>query len=482
MTGPAVPLNREASFLLSANEQLGSMTRPQYDNLLDTVRASPTLSQQLNEAAGSGHLAGLFFEPVATPGAGGGYSPGDRIISIPGENLGNVLGGDFKPAELAFILAHETQHPVNVPQMESAKAGFLSDLEAISRDADMAGAPVKDYTAPTAELMSAYRWDEARAQIAGWNASVEVVQEQNPNATLSDIVQANPGYAPLFVDASSTQPGSYSMKPGIGLSPDMTISPTDANLESVAQSYFDLPATTAQIGDNANMDYTQLYGRDVLGLIETHEQHYGSMLPGQGPIPIQLDMAQLGFDESIMEGNQLNLGAAGDQLPYLDSSRLPPAPRVLDDTFIDAVPISPLIEQPVSFGANDSSTAITHPAIGRAQEALDRSPNISADAFGENRGRVAAGVALHAANEQIVPDHIVLTTQSSLVAVRGPLGDPAASLSTPLAIADAEKTDPVAAQRALDVLQPTQPQVDLAARSITTTQDNPIQEAVRQGR
>ncbi len=480
MTGSAIPLSPEAQSLLSAHQQLGTLTRPQYDNLLDTIRASPTLSQQLNEAAGSGHLQGLYFEPVATLGAGGGYSQGDRAISIPSDRLGDPSGADFMPAQLAFVLGHEVQHAVDVPEMDSAKAAFLSDLEGISRNADLAGATVKDYTAPTAELMTAYRWDEARAQIAGWNASVDVVQSQHPDATLADIVQANPGYAQLFVDDASVHPGSYSMKPGISLGPDMAIRPTQANLESVAQSYFDLPATTARIGDNADMNYTQLYGREVLGFIETHEQHYGSALPGQGPIPIQLNMAQLGFDERIMEGNQLNLGAAGDYLPYLDTSRLPPAPRILNDTFIDAAPISPLIEQPVSFGVKDGHSAMTHPAIGLAQGLLDRSPNIPADAFGEDRPRVAAGVAVHAANQQIVPDHIVLNTcQSDLIAVQGCLGDPAARLSTPLRVADAVKTDPAAAQCTLHTLQPVQPQVEPLARSVTMTPDNPTQDAVR---
>ena len=112
-------------------------------------------------------------------------------------------------------------------------------------------------------------------------------------------------------------------------------------------------------------------------------------------------------------------------------------------------------------------------------DALDRSPNIPADAFGADRQRVAAGVALHAASQQVAPDHIVLNQQrTDLIAVQGGLSDPGARLSTPLPVAEAMRTDVQQVSAKLDAPQPAQQQ-PAQQQNPVAQQDAPQQEAVK---
>jgi hypothetical protein len=88
-------------------------------------------------------------------------------------------------------------------------------------------------------------------------------------------------------------------------------------------------------------------------------------------------------------------------------------------------------------------------------DALDRSPNIPADAFGADRQRVAAGVAAHAAAQGVSPDHVVFNDRrTDLIAVQGSLSDPSARIATPLPVNDALRTDLQQAMAKIDAPQP----------------------------
>jgi hypothetical protein len=185
-----------------------------------------------------------------------------------------------------------------------------------------------------------------------------------------------------------------------------------------------------------------------------------------------------------LERNGLTLGTAAGRQPYFNSATTPPPAGNFDHTIATHahVPISlpnalPDMPAPVARPAHAAPehAAPEHAAVRQAMDALDRSPNIPADAFGADRQRVAAGVALHAAGQQVTPDHIVLNQQrTDLIAVQGGLSDPGARLSTPLPVAEAMRTDVQQASARLDAPQPIATQ-----HNPVPQQDAPEQEAAK---
>ncbi|MFS8396505.1 hypothetical protein ABFU65_00325 [Xanthomonas campestris pv. raphani] len=74
--------------------------------------------------------------------------------------------------DLTFVLGHETQRAFNQIDTAAAYRRFDQAATAISKDNN----PINDYTVPIENLIASNRQDEAKAQIAGWNALADRVR------------------------------------------------------------------------------------------------------------------------------------------------------------------------------------------------------------------------------------------------------------------------------------------------------------------
>lgn len=437
------------------------LSADQRANFESALQNSPALVTQINTAVASGDLTGFTLLPAGT-NAGGQYDPVGRTVQLPESILTTPQGGSFDPGELTFVMGHEVQHAINGPVAAAALTTFANDTNAIAAS----GQAVHDYTAPVAAMLAVNRTDEATAHIAGFNATVDMVRNGTPSPSLEDIYRANPGRMGDFINVAPGNPATYSLRSGLTLNADMTMTPDAANTEAMGRHFYDRPANVTGIGHNGDSDYQNYYAATLVSHLVNLERAYAPQHAQAGLSPqLTLDMTALRINEPQLERNGLAFTAGGDHA-YYDSSTQPPTQGRLHDT--------QGTYQHIPMPAQQSAPE-AHPALRDALDALERSPNIGADHFGTDRERVAAGIALHAAEHQIALHHVVLDKQGSgLLLVQGELTDPAAKRSPPLAVDDALRTDPATLPQRLDALQALQP---TPSPSLGNRMDNPQVEA-----
>lgn len=439
-----MPLTQEAQAV--ADRFAATLNPERRRHFAQTLNESPGLADEINAAVSSGRLRN--FAPMAAGvNAGAQHDAAAREIRIPLSALDSPgRGRRYDPSELIFSMAHECRHANNANLMERADSNFQRRVDEIAA----ARQPGHDYTQPLAEMLQEHRRNEASSHIAGYNALLSHVRTQHPQPTLEQLYRANPERMSDFIERSNTTPPTYAPRAGLTLSPDLSITQTPDNIEAMGRHYYDRSGLRGGLGDYGPCDYQNLYATGYIGRIVSAERTRPQedelarrTNPYERPY-MALNMRRLGLDEAQLEREGLDLGVFGGYQTYVDTSQTPPAWRRFDHT----------IETHRHVAQTDAPEA-QHPAIRRTMEAIDRSPNIAPGAFGDDRLRVAAGLAAHAANENIRPDHVVMNDRrSDLIAVQGKLGDPAAVLSSPLPLAKAQGTDPSAAQTALERLQP----------------------------
>ncbi len=462
---PPVPaLSAQAQAQVTAfNASLDPVQRINFANALN---GSPALVSQINSAVAANQLSGFSLLAPGTH-AGGQFNPTTRTMELPASIISSPASGTYNPNELTFVMGHEIQHAINAPAQAAATQTLVNDVRAVAQGT---GA-THDYTAAVSARLQANRDDEATAHIAGFNALVGMVRSTNPTPSLEDIYRAHPGRMNDFIAVTPGTPNTYALRPGLSLNADMTMTPNAANTTAMGQHYYGQPASAARIGPNGDSDYQNYYATAWIGYAAQVERAHAPTHAAAGRNPqFTLNMATLGVNEVQLERNGLNLGGAGNTQAYTNTGTAPPTQGTFHHTAGTNrhVPITlPEVPSPVDVAQAPSQPG---PAVRQAMDALDRSPNIGAGDFGADRERVAAGVAVHAATHGLRPDHVVLNDRrTDLIVVQGALSDPAARLSPPLAVADALRTDPAAAQQRLDTLQQAPAQV--------ATRDAPQQDA-----
>lgn len=469
---PPVPtLSAQAQAQVTAfNASLDPVQRINFANALN---GSPALVTQINAAVAANQLNGFSLLAPGTH-AGGQFNPATRTMELPASIISSPARGPHNPNELTFVMGHEIQHAINAPAQAAATQTFVNDVRAVAQGT---GA-THDYTAAVSARLQANRNDEATAHIAGFNALVGMVRNTNATPSLEDIYRAHPGRMNDFIAVTPGTPNTYALRPGLTLNADMSMTPDAANTTAMGQHYYGKPATSARIGPNGDSDYQNYYGAAWIGYAAQMERAYAPTHAAAGRTPqFTLNMSTLGVNEVQLERNGLNLGGAGNTQAYTNTGTAPATQGTFHHTAGTNLHV-PIALPPVDVPQQSA-------AVRQAMDALDRSPNIGAAEFGADRGRVAAGVAVHAANHGLTPDHVVFNDRrTGLIAVQGELSDPAARLSPPLAVADALRTDPAAAQQRLDALQQAPAQVATrdAPRQDAPGHEAPSQEAPRQAR
>src|SRR5690606_18561132 len=124
---------------------------------------------------GSGMAAGATYDGTTADGTPKG-------INLPPAALQRWTTsnpqGRYNAQDLTFVLGHEIQHGFN----DAAKDRATRDLRRDTAIQAKAPGPLHDYSDELRAYVGAGRDDEAKAQIAGWNALLSRERQANPHA------------------------------------------------------------------------------------------------------------------------------------------------------------------------------------------------------------------------------------------------------------------------------------------------------------
>ena len=202
-------LSSQAQAVVAAFGQQPGVTPDQANNLQMVINGSPTLIDQVNNAVAAGHLQ--QFAPLMHANAGGEYDGQNKVMRLPLAMLTTPPPYQlpFDAGEPTFVLGHELQHGFNHVATTRAYRDFFNEASLKAQEPALP----HDYTVATSRLIAANRRDEAGAEIAGWNAIVDRVKSTNPNPSLKDFYEEQPGRMKDFIDKSlGPTPHTYTLK------------------------------------------------------------------------------------------------------------------------------------------------------------------------------------------------------------------------------------------------------------------------------
>ncbi|MFA1260104.1 XVIPCD domain-containing protein [Xanthomonas axonopodis pv. fascicularis] len=452
------------------------VTQDMIDNLQSSINKSPYLADEIKRAAttidqsdaSSPRRAQLEAFGFVGPGvaAGGTYDGSRKIMNLPPIGLQSLSqstpGGSFNAQDLTFVLGHEIQHSFNHATKTHATSSFLADVD---RQSKIRG-PVHDYTNELRAYIQAGREDEAKAEIAGWNALLSREKQLNPGANGLDLMLGARTTRQLdFISTDPSNPAAAIAKPNLTFNQDGSLAQTPSNIVAMGQNYFDRPSPLyAQpgqrpvgLGEHRNQggqlqptaDYTNYYGTWAVEQILQAEDRANVMYQGARP-QVTIDMAALGLKEHLIENEGLDRGVNKSPFPYQDTSTRPPTLHHFDHTqdgsvnpahdhtYVPVVPSAPAATG--SLGPDDPA----HPdhrmleQIRSGVRKIDESVGKPYDDMSERVSRSllavckdnreaypAAGDRSLADNALSRVDHVVMGKTGNVFAVEGRLDDPA---------------------------------------------------------
>ncbi|MET4676308.1 MULTISPECIES: XVIPCD domain-containing protein [unclassified Luteibacter] len=317
-------------------------------NLQDTMNGSPMLADQLKRASTTlapaepnqprQRILESFDFTAPGAGVGGSFSPRHHTMNLVSDSLmttpppGSTSGG-YRASNLTFVIGHEVQHGFNAQDAEQARKAFIRDVRALAATPG----PVHDYTALVERHIQSGREDEAKAEIAGWNALRDRVQHDQGSVTLTNLRQAEPQRVDDFLEVAN---GKLGPRSNLHLKSDLSLSPTPDNVAAMGHNYFDrttvahhLPGDSRQdigLGVGKQSDYPNYYAGWAVAVIGSEER---TAAHGKGPAPqIQINMKHAGLYEEMMEKGGLDFSPSKLAVPYLDSSTQPATPHRFDHT------------------------------------------------------------------------------------------------------------------------------------------------------
>ncbi|HEX7801720.1 MAG TPA: hypothetical protein VF471_03050 [Pseudoxanthomonas sp.] len=335
-------------FAHSTYQDSANVTRPvtqdMVTNLQSTINGSPVLSAEIKRAVtppGHGQDAPLQrFASLSGTVAGGTYDSTTHTMSLPPTSLAKP-SANFDSTDLTFVLGHEIQHGFNAASKKIATDYAYNQARQIAQD----NSPVNDYTVPIRNVIQAGREDEAKAQIAGWNALLSREQQTKPTADLTDMMKLaknNKTSRVLdFVEPNSVNRQQGQARAGLTFNADNTMSMTPANVAQMGKNYFDKPPKgtpgvpaqqTTGIGFHGDSDYPNSYGANAVTNVISVDRTYARTVNGMAP-QMQINMGQLRLREDLMERNGITLTTnPGTPQPYYDTSQPSPVLHHFDHT------------------------------------------------------------------------------------------------------------------------------------------------------
>lgn len=229
--------------------QTQTVSQDMVSNLQATFNGSPVLAEQIKEAVKQGHVRhfGLLDGSMSAGATYDGEDANARDRTPKGINLpplglqtrsGANSQGRFDAHDMTFVLGHEIQHGFNDATKDQARGDFM---KAIGRQARAQGS-VHGYTDELRGYIQAGREDEAKAEIAGWNALLSRERQSQPSISGPDLLlNTGNGRVDDFV-AVDPMTNLAVPKPGLTFNPDGSLSQTPANIAAMGQHYFDRPS------------------------------------------------------------------------------------------------------------------------------------------------------------------------------------------------------------------------------------------------
>ncbi|ALN80754.1 XVIPCD domain-containing protein [Lysobacter antibioticus] len=295
----------------------------EYANFKQLFADSPHLQEQLRRAVSEGRLTAITLLP-ATSTLGGGYTHTDRVISLCGAALArpHTEGG----AAAAWIVGHELEHSLLAAELHAridADIGFATLY---------AGDSAYDYTEVVGFYLQAMRENEAYAEIAGWNAHLDIVKKNSGNdlPRAGDIAVSMPGRMEYYFQPTADGLGHEFKKEIAGLlNPDLSMPPSTEAVAEISQRYFDALPQRTQLGPAGTCDYRHYYA--AMAIEEIHQA-------ASSPIHVQLSRLQL--DSATLSASGVNLSPGGAPI-FIDApvpepaigpteTETPPVPSYLD--------------------------------------------------------------------------------------------------------------------------------------------------------
>lgn len=438
---------------------VGGASSEMITNLQNTLNESPLLASEIKRAAttsdsASPHNFGLERFELLPPNAniGGAYVGSTHTMLLPADDLVARRGRSFHSTALTFVVGHEIQHAFNRADALRATLEFNEGVRRISRSSS----PIHDYTRVLADYLGKVREDEARGQIAGWNAVQSWMEASGKPKTLDAMGNADNRMRD-FVPFPEITGGPATLHPDIVLNADMTMSPTPGNIEAMGKHYFDrpprdhIPSGSIERVMGLNHDhvsnYPNHYGKQAIEQILAAEEK-APLFRGRKP-EVTFDMARLGLFEDVLERQGLDLSRSHGNGQYFDSTQLPSAPHSFNHT-VDGkdehqyVPIAPETAPP-------TPTRLDHPAHpdheffrqvrGRVVE-LDRSLGRAPDHYTDNISSALTVQARADGLERV--DHIELSERGDVLrAVQMPTGRTNDQFTLRSTVATAEASTPM---------------------------------------
>ncbi|MCE4364202.1 XVIPCD domain-containing protein [Xanthomonas hortorum] len=333
---------------MDVNHQSQPVTQDMVANLQATINSSPMLANEMKRAVTTAidskdpksPMLLENFSPLSGTVAGGTFNPTNKTMSIPPTTVGKPQSqfNQLNANDLTFVLGHETQHAFNQVSMASSYKQFDNAVKAIAKDSN----PINDYTLPVEALVKSSRDDEAKAQIAGWNALIDRQRQTNPAVDLNTMKGLGNARLDDFIQASPTNGKQAQALPGITFNQDGSLPMTSQNIAAQATYYFDKPpqgapglsrTQTTGIGFHGDSDYPNYYGAGAVSRAIAFDRAYAHPVGGVAP-QMQLDMQRLRFKEELLEHNGITLPPGTTATPqiYWDTSSNPPTRGLLQHT------------------------------------------------------------------------------------------------------------------------------------------------------
>ncbi|WP_296278551.1 XVIPCD domain-containing protein [Pseudoxanthomonas sp.] len=311
-------------------------------NLQSALNGSPVLADQMKDAIRQGHVqhfsllgngmaAGATYDgnTVRQDGTPKGInlSPSGLQTNTPANPLGR-----YDVRDMTFVLGHEIRHGFNNAAKDNATGIFVRSITVQAK----AQGHIHDYTDELRAYIQAGREDEAKAEIAGWNALLSRERQLNPSMPGLDMMADAGNDRTLDFVQRDPVTKALSINQGLTFNQDGSLSQNPANIAAMGQHYFDRPSHVhAQPGQrpvgigehkpNPTADYPNYYGTWALEQIVAAEDRANVSYKGARP-QIAIDMAVLGLKENLIEMEGLDLGANKAPRPYLDTSQIPAKP------------------------------------------------------------------------------------------------------------------------------------------------------------
>ncbi len=313
------------------------------NNLQDALNGSSVLADEVKRAVMTRNptngriLRSLDILP-SDSGMGGSYSAVNRALNLPVSALdGTSRTNGFDPYELTFVIGHEVQHGLNASQAVNARADFIKAAQIMAETR----VGVHDYTGLIGAYIQSGRDDEAKAEIAGWNALHSRVRQENPKLKLEDVYQAVRGRTDDFVDQTIVGRDPL-IRSNIHLNSDLSMPATPGNIAAMGENYFnrppkahlspDDPRTPMMLGPHLESDYPNHYAKWAIATAAWAEQQGVRKVHGHKS-ELAIDMDRLGLHEDTIERSGLNLGASTPSVRYIDRSHGENTERRFDHTF-----------------------------------------------------------------------------------------------------------------------------------------------------